>query len=107
MLTRGGKEAKLFYAGHALMENRNGLCVDLQVGSGLETGNQAAKDLLKRQARKRVQPTTLGGDKDYHTKDFVAYLRRKGVAPYIAQIEVRDAPAGWQCSRVHSGGFRT
>ena len=25
-----GKEAKLSYGGHALMENRNGLCVDLR-----------------------------------------------------------------------------
>jgi transposase len=87
-----GKEARLAYGGHALMENRNGLCVDLRVSSALETETQAAKQMLSRQARKRVQPTTLGADKGYHTKDFVAHLRRKNIAPHIAQIEGRKTP---------------
>ena len=40
-----GKEAKLSYGGHALMENRNGLCVDLAVCSARpdrDRGGQAA-----------------------------------------------------------------
>lgn len=87
-----GKEAKLSYGGHALMENRNGLCVDLEVCSALETEPQAAKEMLARQAKKRVRPTTLGGDKGYHNKDFVAHLRKKKIAPHIAQIEGRNTP---------------
>jgi len=87
-----GKEAKLSYGGHALMENRNGLCVDLQVCSAIQTETQAAKEMLARQARKRVRPTTLGGDKGYHTKDFVAHLRKKNIAPHLAQIEGRNTP---------------
>ena len=54
-----GKEAKLFYGGHALMENRNGLCVDLAVCSAIQTETEAAKQLLARQARKRVRPASL------------------------------------------------
>ena len=93
LLRKGkGKEAKLSYGGHALMENRNGLCVDLQVCSALETETEAAKEMLSRQARKRVRPTTLGADKGYHTKDFVAHLRKKKIAPHIAQIEGRSTP---------------
>lgn len=87
-----GKEAKLSYGGHAFMENRNGFCVDLRVGSALETETEAAKGILSRQARKGVRPATLGADKGYHIKDFVAYLRRKKIAPHIAQIENRDTP---------------
>lgn len=87
-----GKEAKLSYGGHALMENRNGLCVDLRVSSALETETEAAKEMLARQAKKRVKPTTLGADKGYHTKDFVAHLRKKKIAPHIAQIEDRKTP---------------
>jgi transposase len=87
-----GKEAKLSYGGHALMENRSGLCVDIEVRSALETETEAAKDMLSRQARKRVRPTTLGADKGYHTKDFVAHLRKKKIAPHIAQIEGRNTP---------------
>lgn len=87
-----GRETKLCFGGHALMENRNGLCVDIDVRSALETETQAAKGMLSRQARKRVRPTTLGGDKGYHTKDFVAHLRNKNIAPHIAQIEGRNTP---------------
>lgn len=87
-----GKEAKLSYGGHALMENRNGLCVDLQVRSALLTETEATKEILARQARKRVRPATLGADKGYHSKDFVAHLRKKNIAPHIAQIEGRNTP---------------
>ena len=87
-----GRETKLCFGGHALMENRNGLCVDIEVRSALETETETAKEMLSRQARKRVRPTTLGADKGYHTKDFVAHLRKKNIAPHIAQIEGRNTP---------------
>jgi len=87
-----GKEARLSYGGHALMENRNGLCVDLRLSSALEPETTAAKAMLARQARKRVRPSTLGGDKGYHIKDFVAHLRSKKISPHIAQIEGRNTP---------------
>ena len=87
-----GKEAKLSYGAHALMENRNGLCVDLRVTSALETETEAAKEMLARQAKKRVRPATLGGDKGYHSKDFVAHLRKRKIAPHIACIDGRRTP---------------
>ena len=87
-----GKEAKLSYGGHALMENRNGLCVDLAVRSAIQTETEAAKEMLARQRRKRVRPASLGGDKGYHTKDFVAHLRKHKIAPHIAQIGGRRTP---------------
>jgi IS5 family transposase len=87
-----GRETKLYFGGHAFMENRNTLLVDIQVRSALQTETEAAKEMLSRQARKRVRPTTLGGDKGYHTKDFVAHLRKKNISPHIAQIEGRNTP---------------
>jgi len=84
-----GKESKLSYGGHALMENRHGLCVDLKVTSALQTEAEAAKAMLDRQRRKRVRPGTLGADKGYHSKDFVAHLRRRKIAPHIAMIDGR------------------
>lgn len=87
-----GKEAKLSFGGHALMENRHGLCLDIRVSSALETEPAAAAALLVRQARKRLKPSSLGADKGYHTKDFVAFLRRRGIAPHIAQIKNRTTP---------------
>ena len=85
-----GKEAKLSFAGHALMENRNGLCIDLKINEA--TGHaerQAALAMLSRQGRKRVHPKTLGADKGYHASDFVEALRKKEIIPHVAQIKNR------------------
>jgi IS5 family transposase len=101
-----GKEAKLYYGGHALMENRNGLCVDLEVRSALQTETEATKAILARQAKKRVRPSTLGADKGYHTKDFVAHLRKKNIAPHIAQIEGRNTP-GLDARTTRHAGYAT
>ena len=87
-----GKKAKLCFGGHVLMENRNGLCLDLHVSSALETGTVAATYLLNRQARKHLHPTSVGADKGYHTKAFVGFLRRKGMRPHIAQVSTRKTP---------------
>ena len=58
--------------------------------SGLGQSNFSR--LRERQARHGVRPTTLGADKGYHSKDFVAHLRNKRIAPHIAQIEARNTP---------------
>ena len=87
-----GQPAKLSYGGHAFMENRSGLCVDLLVSEATASETAAAKALLTRQGRKRVRPRTLGADKGYHSKAFVAWLRQHGIAPHIARIEGRRTP---------------
>jgi transposase len=87
-----GRETKLAYGAHALMENRHGLCVDISVNPAIEKETDAAKALLERQRRKRRKPRSLGADKGYHHRDFVEHLRRKGIAPHIAQIKNRRMP---------------
>jgi transposase len=88
-----GKEAKLSFTGHALMENRNGLLVDIKVTASVgKTESQASEEMLKRQARKRVRPKTLAGDKGYHNKKFVAALRDRNIRPHIAMQEGRNTP---------------
>jgi transposase len=87
-----GKEAKLSYAGHALMENRNGLCVDLQIRSAIMAEAVAAQSLLDRQRRKGVRPKSLSGDKGYHSRSFIRNLRDRGIRPHIARIEGRRTP---------------
>jgi transposase len=80
-----GKEAKLSYGAHVLMENRNGLLVDFQVTKATgRAEEEAAEAMLKRQARKKIRPKTLGGDKGYDTHDFVAMLRRRQITPHVA-----------------------
>jgi len=88
-----GREAKLCFAGHVLMENRHGLCVDLAVTQATGTAERdAAAALLARQARKRVRPRTLGADKGYHTRAFIRHLRARGLRPHVAPITGRRTP---------------
>ena len=88
-----GREAKLAYAGHVLLDNRHGLCVDLMVTPAQgTTARDAALAMLERQARKRIRPRSLSGDKGYHTRDFVQRLRARGVQPHIATMTNRHTP---------------
>lgn len=79
-----GKEAKLGYAGHLLMENRNGLAVSACVTAATGTAERdAALDFADEiSGHGRV---TLGGDKNYDTHDFVKDLRELQVTPHVAQ----------------------
>ncbi len=81
-----GKEAKLSYLGHALMENRHGLLVDFQITTATGTAEREAAVRLIEEAKQRgFHPRTLGADKNYDTRDCVAKLRAKGVTPHVAQ----------------------
>ncbi len=90
-----GKEAKLCFAGHALMENRNGLLIDLKVSTATGTAEEeAAEQMLKRQARKGVRPRTLGADKGYDTAQCVGMLRSRKIVPHVAaNVERRGGSA--------------
>jgi len=88
-----GKEARLCYAAHALMDNRHGLYTDLQVSQSVGTTEaEAAKQILDRQRRKRIRPDSVGADKGYHNKEFVGELRKRGIKPHIAQVAGRKTP---------------
>jgi transposase len=79
-----GKEAKLCYSGHVLMENRNGLVVDAEV---LQANGTAERDaaLVMIEQIPGDQPVTIGADKAYDTKDFVAETRNMHATPHVAQ----------------------
>jgi transposase len=87
-----GQPAKLSYGGHALMENRSGLCVDLLITDATLAEHQAARQLLTRARRRKIHPKTLGADKGYHVKDFVRHLREHKIKPHIARIDGRKTP---------------
>ena len=80
-----GKEAKLCFMGHALMENRNGLVVDacLTPADG-HAERVAALHMIEPRAD-RPQAITLGADKAYDMADFVNELRSMKVTPHVAQ----------------------
>lgn len=88
-----GREAKLGYMGHALLDHRHGLVVDLAVsGATGRAEREMALALLRRQARKRICPQTLAADRGYHTRGFIAQLRARGIRPHIAQVPGRCTP---------------
>ena len=78
-----GKEARLCFAGHVLMENRTGLVVDVQVSKATGTAERdtALEMLDKIPGKHRI---TLGADKGYDTKDFVATCRDFNTTPHVA-----------------------
>ena len=81
-----GKEAKLVFMSHALMENRNGLLVDFQVTQATGTAERDMVPVLLDEARERgFRPRTLGADKGYDTRDCVAAMRKRRVTPHVAQ----------------------
>ena len=80
-----GDKSRLCYMGHALMENRNGLAVDVE--TTLATGKaerEAAEEMVKRSLRPGA---TLGADKNYDTAGFVKAMRQCKVTPHVAQKE--------------------
>ena len=81
-----GKEAKLVFMGHALMENRHGQLVDFQVTHATGTAERDIVPTLLDQAKERhFSPKTLGGDKNYDTQGCVADIRARRVTPHVAQ----------------------
>ncbi len=76
------------YRGHVLMDNRHALIVDCQVTQAVGTGERdAAKSMAA--DRPGAHQKTLGADKGYDTKGFVAEMRRIGVTPHVAQNTAR------------------
>ncbi len=75
-----GKEAKLCFAGQVLMENRNGLVVDVTLTQASGTAErEAALEMLERLPG--VHRVTVGADKHYDTADFVGECREMHVTP--------------------------
>jgi transposase len=87
-----GKEAKLYFAAHALMENRHGLLSDIQITSATETTETKTALVQLRQHSKRtgVAAATVGGDKSYHNAEFVDGCRKRALAPHVAEMKGRE-----------------
>jgi transposase len=80
-----GKETKLCFIGHGLMENRHGLLVDacLTLADG-HAERVAALHMIEPRAD-RPTAITLGADKAYDAEDFVNELRSMNATPHVAQ----------------------
>jgi hypothetical protein len=101
-----GKEAKLCFAGHALMDNGHGLISDVCLTPSVGvTESEAALGLVARQQRKHLRPKSVGGDKGYHTSRFVAGLLAQRIAPHVA-INAAHFSTGLGEGTLKSPGYR-
>ena len=91
-----GKEAKLCYRGHLLVENRHGLIAGCTLTPATGTAEtEAALALLGRErTRQGKRPMTVGADRGYHTRGFVQAARALKVTPHVAKKSRANAIDG-------------
>jgi transposase len=79
-----GKEAKLCFMGHVLMENRHGLIITprLTAATGTAERDTAERMVGDLPGRHRI---TVSGDKAYDTREFVQSLRALNAVPHVAR----------------------
>lgn len=100
-----GKEAKLSYSGHALMENRNGLLVDIRIDSadGLAERYNAISMLEDNvPGSKRI---TVGADRGYDEQSFVDACRVRNITPHVAQNKNASGGSSIDGRTTHHVGY--
>ena len=103
-----GKEARLCFGLHALMENRHGLCVQAEITTAHGTTEcMAATELLARQIDEAEQPPqSVGADKGYHSAEMVGFCRKHEIKPHVAEVKGREVQ-GLDGRTTGSGGYQT
>ena len=95
-----GQAAKLSFVGHVLMENRNGLAVDVVLSQATGTAETAAALTMLERVR-TARRITIGADKGYDTGEFVTTCRSFRITPHVA-IKQRHSALDWRTHR-HAG----
>ena len=100
-----GKEAKLSYSGNLLVENGNGLIVDAEVFQANGTAERDAA-LVMMEKLPGTKAVTVGGDKGFDTRGFVAECRNLGVTPHVAQNHARAGGSAIDARTTRHAGYR-
>jgi transposase len=94
---KGRTGSELRYMGHTLTDNRHGLVVDaMATRADGHAEREAAKLMIAKARQVVVDPSvevTLGADKGYDAKEFIAELQRLNVTPHVAQNKSGRASA--------------
>lgn len=90
------------FMGHILMENRNGLIVDAALTQATGTAERDTALDFAQQLRSR---STLGADRGYDTRGFVAGLRAQQVTPHIAQNTKRPGGSALDGRTTRHAGY--
>ncbi len=86
--------ATLCYSAHLLMENRSALIVDAELTTADGYAEPATAAEMLARLPKRARRRTVGGDKGYDTRGFVAQVRDLGFTPHVAQNNARQRSTG-------------
>jgi transposase len=97
-----GTGAMLAYRGHMLTENRNGLVISTMTTQAYGSAEHDAA-LLMAEALPGTRRVTLGADKGYDARDFVAELRHMEITPHIAQNDTNRRSAVDERTTRHAG----
>jgi len=100
-----GKEAKLYYSANALAENRNCLLIDFQVEPADGRAERRAAVAMADERLAGSRRITLGGDKGYDTREFVASCRELKVTPHIAQNLTRPGGSALDARTTRHQGY--
>ena len=101
---KGGQESLLSFLGHVVMENRNGLVVAARVSQATGTAERdTAIEMIGELTHGRR--ITVGADKAYDTKQFVADLREMKVTPHVAQNICRNRSSAIDGRTVSHPGY--
>jgi Transposase DDE domain len=99
-----GKEAKLCYNGNLLIENGNGLILTTELFQANGTAERDAALVMLEQIPGE-QRVTVGADKAYDTKDFVAECRNMKVTPHVAQNIKRSGGSAIDARTTRHAGY--
>ena len=99
-----GKESRLSYNGNLLTENRNGFIVNTELFQANGTAERDAALIMLEQlpGRRRV---TVGADKGYDTKDFVAECRNLEVTPHVSRNVNRNGGSAIDARTTRHAGY--
>lgn len=88
-----GKEAKLSYMGHVLMENRNGLAISAEATQATGTAEREASLEMVKETKSKSKKATLAGDKNYDTAKHVENLKANKTTPHVSQNDTNRKSA--------------
>jgi transposase len=89
-----GDKSRLCHMGHILMENRNGLIVDVEITHASGTAEREAALAMLERRPNRHRRVTVGADKGYDCKAFIEGCRRLKVTPHVAAKDKHSAVDG-------------
>jgi transposase len=103
-----GKEAKLYFGGQVLMDNRHGLCAQFTIHNPIAQSEDRVALQQAEQHREvfAIRPLTVGADKLYHQRAFVQGCRERGIRPHVATKDNVAVP-GVDGRTLRTSGYQT